>query len=319
MTLLDELKRVVDLDKIEKCYMMDDYNEYTVNLNLNKTFELLDNIIPNDELGLIDIRFKTKDEIIICEEFLYSGDDYPFFKVIKINEPKAVATIKPDTLFNTFTHTLEDGKEYKLPLKNREQKFIELIGPDDELKFRKNKYNLNIAKSIDWLEKVGIEIFNNEEIYNFKETDDFRILEDDYKNKYIILPNDFDSDEIKEKIAYITVNEKDDELKFFNWYDLFLDEDFSLKEDMYYKLARMLDCKVTIDLVDDNKNKFILYTFDSDVEKAKEIIFENLIRIGKVKRAILILKDEARDVDRLIYDLKNIYKLNVTNFYGKNF
>lgn len=97
--------------------MMDDYNKYTVNLDLNKTFELLDNIIPNDELGLIDIRFKTKDEIIICEEFLYMGDDYPFFKVIKINEPKAVATIKPDTLFNTFTHTLEDGKEYELPLK----------------------------------------------------------------------------------------------------------------------------------------------------------------------------------------------------------
>ena len=49
MTLLDELKRVVDLTEIEKCYMIDDYNEYTVNLDLNKTFELLDNIIPNGD------------------------------------------------------------------------------------------------------------------------------------------------------------------------------------------------------------------------------------------------------------------------------
>ena len=310
MTLLDELKRVVDLDKIEKCYMMDDCNKYIVNLDLNETFKLLDNIIPNDELGLIDIRFKTKDEIIICEEFLYMGDDYSFFKVIKINEPEAVATIKPDTLFNTFTHTLEDGKEYELPLKNREQKFIDLIGPDDELKFRKNKYNLNIAKSIDWLEKVGIEIFNNEEINTFRDIDNFRTLKDNYGNKYIILPNDFDLDEIKEKIAYITATDKDDELKFFNWFDLFLDKDFSLKEDMYYKLARMLDCKATIDLVDNNKNEFILYTFDSDVEKATKIIFENLIRIGKMKRAVLILKDEVRDMDMLKCDLKKIYEEN---------
>lgn len=309
MTLLDELKRVVDLDKIEKCYMMDDYNKYTVNLDLNETFKLLDNIIPNDELGLIDIRFKTKDEIIICEEFLY-GDDYPFFKVIKINEPKAVATIKPDTLFNTFTHTLEDGKEYELPLKNREQKFIDLIGPDNELKFRKNKYNLNIAKSIDWLEKVGIEIFNNEEISAFRDIDNFRTLKDNYGNKYIILPNDFDLDKIEERIAYITANIEGNYVDFFNWFDLFLDKDFSLKEDMYYKLARMLDCKATIDLVDNNKNEFILYTFDSDVEKATKIIFENLIRIGKVKRAILILKDEARDMDMLICDLKKIYEEN---------
>lgn len=307
MTLLDELKRVIDLDKIEKCYMMDDYNKYTVNLDLNETFKLLDNIIPNDELGLIDIRFKTKDEIIICEEFLY-GDDYPFFKVIKINEPEAVATIKPDTLFNTFTHTLEDGKEYELPLKNREQKFIDLIGPDDELKFRKNKYNLNIAKSIDWLEKVGIEIFNNEEINTFRDIDNFRTLKDNYGNKYIILPNDFDLDKIEERIAHVTANIEGNYVDFFNWFDLFLDEDFSLKEDMYYKLARMLDCKATIDLVDNNKNEFILYTFDSDVEKATKIIFENLIRIGKMKRAVLILKDEACDMDMLICDLKKIYE-----------
>ena len=308
MTLLDELKRVVDLDKIEKCYMMDDCNEYTVNLDLNKTFELLDNIIPNDELGLIDIRFKTKDEIIIYEEFLYSGDDYPFFKVIKINEPEAVATIKPDTLFNTFTHTLEDGKEYELPLKNREQKFIDLIGPDNELKFRKNKYNLNIAKSIDWPEKVGIEIFNNEEINTFRDIDNFRTLKDNYGNKYIILPNDFDLDKIEERIAYITANIEGNYVDFFNWFDLFLDKDFALKEDMYYKLARMLDCKATIDLVDNNKNEFILYTFDSDVEKTTKIIFENLIRIGKMKRAVLILKDEACDMDMLKCDLKKIYE-----------
>lgn len=310
MTLLDELKRVVDLTKIEKCYMIDDYNEYTVNLDLNETFKLLDNIIPNDELGLIDIRFKTKDEIIICDEFLYDGEDYPFFKVIKINEPKVVATIKPDTLFNTFTHTLEDGKEYELPLKTDEEKFLDLIGPDDELKFRKNKFKLNVTKSIDWLEKVGIEILANEKIYNFSNTNDFRIMEDDYKNKYIILPNDFDLDKIKERIAYITANAQDNELKFFNWFDLFLDKDFALKEDMYSKLARMIYCSASIDLIDVDKNKFILYTFDSNVEKASEIIFENLIRIGKMKRAVLILKDEFCDIDMLLCDLKKIYEEN---------
>ena len=68
----------------------------------------------------------------------------------------------------------------------------------------------------------------------------------------------------------------------------------------------MLDCKATIDLVDNNKNEFILYTFDSDVEKATKIIFENLIRIGKMKRAVLILKDEACDIDMLKCDLKKI-------------
>ena len=313
MTLLDELKRVVDLTKIEKCYMIDDYNEYTVNLDLNETFKLLDNIIPNDELGLVDIRFKTKDEIIICDEFLYNGEDYPFFKVIKINEPKAVATIKPDTLFNTFIHTLEDGKEYEIPLKNREQKFIDLIGPDDELKFRKNKYKLNVSKSIDWLEKVGIEILANDRIYNFSNTNDFRIMEDDYKNKYIILPNDFDLDKIEERIAYIAANVKDNELKFFNWFDLFLDKDFTLKEDMYCKLARIIYCSASIDLIDVDKNKFILYTFDSDVEKASEIIFENLIRIGKMKRAILILKDENYNLDTFIDKLMNIYNKQLKN------
>lgn len=313
MTLLDELKKVVDLDEIEKCYMMDDYNEYTVNLDLNETFKLLDNIIPNEDTRLIDIRFKTKDEIIICDEFLYDGEDYPFFKAIKINEPKVVATIKPDTLFNTFTHTLEDGKEYELPLKTDEEKFLDLIGPDDELKFRKNKYKLNVTKSIDWLEKVGIEIFNNEEIFNFNQFDMFNTfytLEDDYENKYIILPNDFDLDKIEERIAYITANAQDNELKFFNWFDLFLDKDFSLKEDMYSKLARMIYPKVSIDLIDINKNKFILHTFDSDVEKASEIIFENLIRIGKMKRAILILKDEVCDMDMLKCNLKKIYEEN---------
>lgn len=311
MTLLDELKRVVDLTKIEKCYMIDDYNEYTVNLDLNETFKLLDNIIPNDELGLIDIRFKTKDEIIICDEFLYDGEDYPFFKVIKINEPKAVATIKPDTLFNTFTHTLEDGKEYELSLKTDEEKFLDLIGPDDELKFRKNKYKLNVTKSIDWLEKVGIEIFNNEEIFNFNQFDMFNTfytLEDDYENKYIVLPNDFDLNKINERIAYITANVQDNELKFFNWFDLFLDKDFALKEDMYSKLARMIYCSASIDLIDINKDKFVFNTFDLDIEKISRMIFDNLIRIGKMKRAILILKDEVCDMDMLLYDLKKIYE-----------
>lgn len=308
MTLLDELKRVVDLTEIEKCYMIDDYNEYTVNLDLNKTFELLDNIIPNDELGLIDIRFKTKDEIIICDEFLYNGEDYPFFKVIKINEPEAVATIKPDTLFNTFTHTLEDGKEYELPLKNKEQKFIDLLGPDDELKFRKNKYNLNISKSIDWLEKVGIEILNNEEIHTFRDMDNFHILKDDYGNKYITLPNDFDLDKISERIAYITVNAEYNQLKFFNWFDLFLDKDFSLKEDMYCKIARMIDCNASIDLIDINKDKFVFHTFDLDIKKVRRIIFENLIKGGKMKRAVLILKDEVCDMNMLKCDLREIYE-----------
>lgn len=310
MTLLDELKRVVNIKDIEKCYMIDDYNEYTVNLDLNKTFELLDNIIPNEDTGLIDIRFKTKDEIIICEEFLYSGDDYPFFKVIKINEPEAVATIKPDTLFNTFTHTLGDGKEYELPLKNREQKFIDLIGPDNELKFRKNKYELNIAKSIDWLEKVGIEILANEEIHTFRDIDNFRILKDNYGNKYIILPNDFDLDKIEERIAHITINIEGNYVDFFNWFDLFLDKDFSLKEDMYCKIARMIDCNVSIDLIGMNKDKFTFYNFDIDVENVKGLIFNNLIKIGKMKRAVLILKDEVCDMDMLKCDLKKIYEEN---------
>ena len=308
MTLLDELKRVVDLEKIEKCYMIDDYNEYTVDLDLNETFKLLDNIIPNDDTRLIDIRFKTKDEIILCDEFWSIGEGYPFFKVIKINEPKVVATIKPNTLFTTFTHTLEDGKEYELPLKTDEEKFLNLIGPDDELKFRKNKYNLNIAKSIDWLEKVGIEILANEEIDTFRDMDNFHILKDNYGNKYIILPNDFDLDKMGERVAYITANVESNYVDFFNWFDLFLDKEFISKEDMYYKLARMLDCKATIDLVDNNKNEFILYTLDSDVKKATKIIFENLIRIGKMKRAVLILKDEVYDMDMLKCDLKKIYE-----------
>lgn len=308
MTLLDELKRVVDLDKIEKCYMMDDYNEYIVNLDLNKTFELLDNIIPNEDTRLIDIRFKTKDEIILCDEFWSIGENYPFFRVIKITEPKTVATIKPDTLFTTFTYELEDGNEYELPLKNREQKFIDLIEPDNELKFRDNKYKLNIAKSIDWLEKVGIEILNNEEIHTFRDMDNFHILKDDYGNKYITLPNDFDLDKINERIAYIAANAKDNELKFFNWFDLFLDKDFSLEEDMYCKIARMIDCNVSIDLVDINKDEFTFYNFDVDVENVKGLIFDNLVRIGKMKRAILILKDEVCDMDMLKCDLKKIYE-----------
>lgn len=310
MTLLDELKRVVDLDKIEKCYMMNDYNEYTVNLDLNKTFELLDNIIPNDDTRLIDIRFKTKDEIIICDEFWSIGENYPFFRVIKITEPKTVTTIKPDTLCTTFTYELEDGNEYELPLKNREQKFFDLIGPDNALKFNENKYKLNITKSIDWLEKVGIEILANEKIHSFRNMDNFHILRDDYGNKYIILPNDFDLDKIEERIAYITANVQDNELKFFNWFDLFLDKDFSLKEDMYFKLARIGDCKASIDLMDINKDEFIFYNFDIDVENVRELIFDNLIKIGKVKRAILILKDEVCDMDMLKCDLKKIYEKN---------
>lgn len=311
MTLLDELKKVVDLDKIEKCYMMDNYNGYTVNLDLNKTFELLDNIIPDEDTRLIDIRFKTKDEIIICGEFLYDGEDYPFFKVIKINEPKAVATIEPDTLFTTFTHTLEDGKEYELPLKTDEQKFIDLIGPDDELKFRKNKYKLNVTKSIDWLEKIGVEILANEKIFNFNQFDMFNTfytLKDDYRNKYITLPNDFDLDKISERIAYITANAEYNQLKLFNWFDLFLDKDFTLKEDMYSKLARMIYCNASIDLIDINKDKFVFHTFDLDIEKVRKIIFENLIKSGKMKRAILILKDEVCDMDMLKCDLKEIYE-----------
>ena len=304
MTLLDELKRVVDLDKIEKCYVMDDYNEYIVNLDLNKTFELLDNIIPNEDTRLIDIRFKTKNEIILCDEFWSIGENYPFFRVIKITEPKTVATIKPDTLFTTFTYKLEDGNEYELPIKNKEQKFFDLIGPDNALKFNNNKYKLNIAKSIDWLEKIGIEILANEEIHTFRDIDNFRILEDDYKNKYIILPNDFDLDKISERIAYITANAQDNELKFFNWFDLFLDEDFSLKEDMYCKIARMIDCNVSIDLIGMNKDEFTFYNFDVDVENVRRLIFDNLIRIGKMKRAILILKDEVCDMDMLKCDLK---------------
>jgi len=46
-TLLDDLKKVVDIEQIERCYYIDTYKEYSVNLDIKATLELLNKIIPN--------------------------------------------------------------------------------------------------------------------------------------------------------------------------------------------------------------------------------------------------------------------------------
>ena len=64
---------------IERCYYIDTYKEYSVNLDIEATLELLNKIIPNEDTRIIDIVFETNEKKITINPFWSFGDDEDFF------------------------------------------------------------------------------------------------------------------------------------------------------------------------------------------------------------------------------------------------
>lgn len=324
-TLLDDLKKVVDIEQIERCYYIDIYKEYSVNLDIKATLELLNKIIPNEDTRIIDIIFETNEKRITINPFWSFGDDEDFFESNPLEQPKVITTVKPDTLFDTYQYKI-DNEYYDLPIKTNEEKFFDSFNIDDKMMLLKNKKQLDIMKSVNWLQKVAIEIFNNDELYHFNQKTDtnFSIINHpNYKNAfYIQSPKDFDLSLLDKKyiITLIALKKQDDYLKVFDWQDLCLDKDFTKDETIYNKLVRASNIyHYSYDLIDENKDTFSYHPLDEKIDETRKKLFNHLIEKDLMRNAIFVnteffnnLETSAKTVKeyaRLLVDmLKSIYK-----------
>lgn len=324
-TLLDDLKNVVDIEQIKRCYYIDTYKEYSINLDIEATLELLNKIIPNEDTRIIDIIFETDEKRIIINPFWNFGDDEDFFESNPLEQPKVITTVKPDTLFDTYRYKI-DNEYYDLPVKTNEEKFFDSFNIEDKMKLLQNKRQLDMMKSINWLQRVAVNIFNDDELYHFnKKTDtNFSIINHyNYKNTfYIQLPKDFDLNLLDKKyiITLITLKKQDDFLKIFDWQDLCLDKDFTENEDLYNKLVRASDIYCySYDLVDENNDTFSYHPLNEKIDETRKKLFNHLIEKDLMRNAIFVNTEffngentSAKTVKkyaRLVMDeLKKIYK-----------
>lgn len=324
-TLLDELKKIVNILDIKKCYFKNLQETYSINLELEATFKLLDNIVPNEDTSIINIVFETEEYRITPNEWWSFSKNELFFKKEKLKQPTVISNIKPDTLLDTFEYILGDGKKYQMPIETDEEKFLNILSADEKCIFENNKYKINVMKSIEWLQKVAIKIRNSENIYNFSpvlpEDDVLWIYGNFDVNKfiYIILPKDFKVTELKQKYIVPAIS-LGNHIQQFNWCDLFLNKEFTEKEEFYEKLLRMgIDCNYEFDMIDENNNVFTFYPNDENIKETQEMIFKNLIEKDKMRRAIFI-NDEFFNahnrkkvtfkeyIDEVEEEITNLYK-----------
>lgn len=325
-TLLDELKKIVNILDIKKCYFKDLQETYSINLELEATFKLLDNIVPNEDTRIINIVFETEEYRITYNDWWLFSESEAFFKKEKLSQPPVITTIEPDSLLYTFEYILGDGKKYQIPIETDEEKFLDVfLTTDEKCVFEKNKYKINVMKSIEWLQKVAIKILNSRNIYKFSSVlpeDDFLWVYGNFdvnKFVYIILPKDFKVTELKQKYIVPTIS-LDEHIQNFKWYDLFLNKEFIEKENIYDKLPRMgITCDCNIDMIDENNNMFTFYPNDEHIKETQEIIFKNLIEKDKMRRAIFINEEffvENRTkkvafkeyIDEVAEEITNLYK-----------
>lgn len=291
-TLLDELKKIVNILDIKKCYFKNLQETYSINLELEATFKLLDNIVPNEDTSIINIVFETEEYRITSNEWWTFSDSEAFFKKEKLSQPPVITTIEPDTLLDTFEYILGDGKKYQMPIETDEEKFLNILSADEKYKFKNNKYKINVMKSIEWLQKVAIKILNSKNLFSFTSEleDDLWVYGnfDTQKFAYIFLPKDFRVKDLEAKYI-IPVISLDEHIQNFKWYDLFLNKEFTEKEEFYDKLPRMgIACDYNIDMIDENNNVFTFYPNDENIKETQEMIFKNLIEKNKMRRAIFI-------------------------------
>lgn len=324
-TLLDELKKIVNILDIKKCYFKDLEETYSINLELEATFKLLDNIVPNEDTRIINIVFETEEYRITDNDWWLFSESEAFFKKEKLSQPPVITTIEPDSLLYTFEYILGDGKKYQMPIETDEEKFLDILSADEKYKFKNNKYKINVMKSIEWLQKVAIKILNSKNIYKFSSVlpeDDFLWVYGNFdvnKFVYIILPKDFRIKDLESKylIPAISLGEH---IQNFKWYDLFLNKEFIEKENIYDKLPRMgIACDCNIDMIDENDNEFTFYPDDENIKETQEMIFKNLIEKDKMRRAIFINEEffvENRTkkvtfkeyIDEVSEEITNLYK-----------
>lgn len=314
-TALDHLKEICNIDKIEKCYYLNyEENNYMVELEYKKVFSLLDEIVPNKNTKIINIIFSLFDyEIRLNDVFSKNPKKENFFK--KINRPRIelYEIFSPDSLFEVYEHTnIRDDKIIKIPVKNEEAKVLELLTEEEIIEYTNKKENRCISNAIEWINKVKEEL----KYITLRKLEDFSILQNSFIEScyYIILPNDFNIDEIKNKKTIQLVCSNDYKYAF-NWEDFELNKNFATSENKNNKIIRS-----TINIKNEAKfsiinkeNKKIELSFNNLlIEKEKEALFQIFSKENKIYKAILIdeidKNKRTKKIEKLIKNLKNIYK-----------
>lgn len=314
-TALDHLKEICNIDKIENCHYLNyEENNYMVELECKKVFSLLDEIVPNKNTKIINIIFSLFDyEIRLNDVFSKNPKKENFFK--KINRPRIELYEKfsPDTLFEVYEHTnIRDDKIIKIPVKNEEAKVLELLTEEEIIEYTNKKENRCILNTIDWINKVKEEL----KYITLRKLEDFSILQNNFIESccYIILPNDFNIDEIKNKETIQLVCSNDYKYTF-NWEDFELNKNFAVSENKNNKIIRS-----TINIKNEAKfsiinkeNKKIELSFNNLlIEKEKESLFQIFNKENKIYKAILIdeidKNKRTKKIEISIKNLKNIYK-----------
>lgn len=232
---------------------------------------------------------------------------------INFKEKELYEIFYPDSLLKVYEHQL-NSKIIKIPVKNEEAKFLELLTEEEIIEYTNKKENRYISNAIEWINKVKEEL----KLIALRKLEDFSILQNSFIEScyYIILPNDFNIDEIKNKETIQLVCSNDYKYAF-NWEDFELDKHFANSENRNNKMIRS-----TINIKNEAKfsiinkeNKKIELSFNNLlIEKEKEALFQFFNKENKMYKAILIDVDKIdkykrnKKIEELTKNLKNIYK-----------
>ena len=319
-TALDHLKELCNIDKIEKCYYINyEENNYMIELECKKVFSLLDEIVPNKNTKIINITFSlsTNENIILNNAFSYSPKKENFFMKINFKEKELYEIFYPDSLLKVYEHQL-NSKIIKIPVKNEEAKILELLTEEEIIEYTNKNENRCILNAIEWINKVKEEL----KLITLKKLTDFEVLQNKFIESYyyIILPNDFNIDEIKNKETIQLVCSNDYKYAF-NWEDFELDKHFANSENRNNKMIRSTrnikneeKNKAKFSIINKENKKIELSFNNLLIEKEKEALFQFFSKENKMYKSILIDVDKIdkykrnKKIEELTKKLKNIYK-----------